>query len=253
MIHRLAHVPWMESTESFTFPDAESASIEGIVCFGGNLSPGMVLSAYRQGIFPWYGENEPILWWSPNPRFVLLPELLHVSESAKKLVRKKLVHKAEWSLTIDKNFAAVISSCAEIERPKQNGTWILPDMIEAYERLNMKGYAHSVEIWEQEDLVGGLYGISLGTAFFGESMFSRRSGASKVGFLALAMFLFEKGFSFIDCQVHTDYLAGMGAVEIQRRIYLRMLSEAIMRPGVTGNWNRLFPDFPNSKTLGNSL
>ncbi|HWP68715.1 MAG TPA: leucyl/phenylalanyl-tRNA--protein transferase, partial [Rectinemataceae bacterium] len=196
MIRFLRSVPILDEACSYRFPSLEGSSPEGIVCAGGNLSPGILLSAYRQGIFPWYGEGEPILWWSPEPRFAVLPETLHISESAAKLLRRH-----PFRLTIDQAFGKVIASCAFIPRQGQDGTWIVPDMIEAYNKLHELGFAHSVEVWDKDVLVGGLYGISLGGAFFGESMFSAKSGASRFGFLCFAMALFENGFELIDSQV----------------------------------------------------
>ena len=239
MIRFLRSVPLLDEGCGYAFPSVESASPEGIVCAGGNLSPGLVLSAYRQGIFPWYGEGDPLLWWSPDPRFSILPETLHVSSSSAKLLKRH-----RFKLTLDKDFHQVITSCASIKRPGQDGTWILPEMIQAYEGLHELGFAHSVEVWSENRLAGGLYGISLGGAFFGESMFSVESGASRVGFLSLATMLFERGFLLIDSQVHTDYVAGMGGVEIPREAYLRLLGKALRLPDAKGRWDEAFPLFP---------
>lgn len=244
MIRFLRSAPILDEGCFYAFPAVEGASPEGIVCAGGNLSPGMILSAYRQGIFPWYGEGEPLLWWSPDPRFSILPETLHVSSSSARLLRRN-----DFSLTLDKDFKGVIRSCATIRRPGQRGTWILPEMIRAYEGLHELGFAHSVEVWKRDALVGGLYGLSLGGAFFGESMFSAESGASRVGFLSLAMALFEQGFRLIDSQVHTDYVAGMGGVDLPRGHYLRRLGEALGMEDRRGSWNEVFPLFPASEAL----
>ncbi|MFA5853078.1 MAG: leucyl/phenylalanyl-tRNA--protein transferase [Spirochaetales bacterium] len=208
------------------------------------MSRGHCLSAYRQGIFPWYGEGDPLLWWSPNPRFSILPETLHISTSSAKLLKR-----GRFVLTLDQDFRQVIASCAYIQRPGQDGTWILPEMIQAYEKLHELGFAHSVEAWKDGRLVGGLYGVSLGGAFFGESMFSVVSGASRAGFLSLAAMLFERGFLLIDSQVHTDYVAGMGGVDIPRKSYLDRLSKALELPDSRGAWNQLFPLFPASDRL----
>jgi leucyl/phenylalanyl-tRNA--protein transferase len=236
MIRFLRSAPRLDEACNYVFPPVTSSSPEGIVCAGGNLSPGLVLSAYRQGIFPWYGEKEPLLWWSPDPRFAVLPETIHVSASSVKLLKRH-----EYRLTLDRDFNRVITSCATISRPGQNGTWIVPEMIEAYELLHRLGFAHSVEVWKGNELAGGLYGLSLGGAFFGESMFSAESGASRVGFLSLALMLFDKGFVLIDSQVHTDYVASMGGVDLPRGAYLNRLAIALKLPERKGSWSELFP------------
>jgi len=248
MIRFLGSLEELDFNRAYRFPPAQEASPEGIVCAGGNLSPGMLLSAYRQGIFPWYSENEPILWWSPNPRFAILPETLHISRSSIRLLRK-----ADYRISLDRNFRAVIEACAKVPRPGQEGTWILPEMVEAYTRLHALGYAHSLEVWKHGLLVGGLYGISLGGAFFGESMFSRESNASKTAFLVLAMTLFERGFEFIDCQVYTHYLELMGAILIPRRQYLAMLAHALQKQDLKGPWPLFFPEFPDAETIMSRL
>jgi len=248
MIRFLRSVPNLDEACAYRFPPVEEASADGIVCAGGNLSPGLLLSAYRQGIFPWYGEKEPILWWSPDPRFVVLPETLHVSETSAKLLRHH-----SYKLTLDKAFGKVIASCAGIPRQGQDGTWIVPDMIEAYKRLHELGFAHSIEVWDGPALVGGLYGIGLGGAFFGESMFSVKSGASRVGFLCFAMMLFENGFELIDSQVHTDYIGGMGGVELPRNAYLQRLAHALQKPDMRDRWEDIFPDFPFSEALSRTV
>lgn len=244
MIRFLRSVPILDEGCAYAFPSVEGSSREGIVCAGGNLSPGLLLSAYRQGIFPWYGEGDPLLWWSPNPRFSVLPETLHVSASSARLLKR-----GHFTLTLDEDFHQVIAACATIQRPGQDGTWILPEMIQAYERLHELGFAHSVEAWKEGRLVGGLYGVSLGGAFFGESMFSVESGASRAGFLSLATMLFERGFLLIDSQVHTDYVASMGGVDIPREAYLGRLAKALELPDARGAWNTLFPPFPLSDRL----
>jgi len=248
MIRFLGSLEELDFNRAYRFPPAQEASPEGIVCAGGNLSPGMLLSAYRQGIFPWYSENEPILWWSPNPRFAILPETLHISRSSIRLLRK-----ADYRISLDRNFRAVIEACAKVPRPGQEGTWILPEMIEAYTRLHALGYAHSLEVWKHGLLVGGLYGISLGGAFFGESMFSLSSGASRTGFLNLALWLFDRGFLLIDSQVHTLYVETMGGVDMPRGSYMAKLDKALGLPDHRGNWGELFPDFPHSEALARLL
>jgi leucyl/phenylalanyl-tRNA---protein transferase len=243
MVPMLRPASRLEAGTEFQFPAVNSATSDGIVCWGGNLSPGMLISAYRRGIFPWYGEDEPILWWSPDPRFVVLPETFHVPARAARELRKD-----RFTLSLDGAFPDVIRACSTVPRKGQNGTWILPEMVEAYIELHRLGFAHSVEVWENEALAGGLYGVSLGSAFFGESMFSLASGASKFGFLSFAAFMFAEGFEFIDSQVHTDYLASMGGVLIPRREYLRRLKLALEKADREGSWRVRFPDF-ETKTI----
>jgi leucyl/phenylalanyl-tRNA--protein transferase len=238
MIPKLKSSPFLEAGKDCPFPDVSSSTTEGIVCWGGNLSPGVLLSAYRRGIFPWYGEGEPILWWSPDPRFVVLPETFHQPSRAARTLKK-----GRFSFSLDRAFPDVIRSCAAFPRKGQDGTWILPEMVEAYIELHRLGFAHSVEVWDGDLLAGGLYGLSLGSAFFGESMFSRESGASKCGFLSFASLLFAEGFAFIDSQVHTDYLASMGGVLIPRREYLRRLELALAQADRRGSWQLAFPGF----------
>jgi leucyl/phenylalanyl-tRNA--protein transferase len=213
--------PYLSENERYRFPDPEKSSGD-IVAVGGNLSPGMLLSAYEQGIFPWYNPEDPIIWQSPDPRFVLFPEKLHISASMKKIFKK-----GEYEITLDTDFAGVINSCAEIERPGQGGTWITGDIITAYTELHRLGYAHSAESRHEGHLVGGCYGIQLGRIFFGESMFAKRSNASKAAFLTLAQNLFARGLAFIDCQVHTDHLESLGGVEMSRGEFLKLLRDTL--------------------------
>ncbi|HOX48848.1 MAG TPA: leucyl/phenylalanyl-tRNA--protein transferase [Spirochaetales bacterium] len=289
--------PRLGPEESFPFPDPRSADQSGIVCSGGNLSPGLLLSAYSQGIFPWFSDNEPLLWWSPDPRFVLFPGRLHVSDTMRKLMRRfqagklppgsaaaaeALCGPAEEAatadstmaalggagaaapaaaapspggappalpgleLSLDRDFPAVIRACSGARRPGQRGTWITEDMIEAYIELHELGYAHSAEARLGGVLVGGLYGVSLGSAFFGESMFSLVPDASKAAFIPLVLRLREEGFTLVDSQVYTDHLAGLGAEEIPREEYLRLLAAALAAPTRRGDWSSLFPGFPAS-------
>jgi leucyl/phenylalanyl-tRNA--protein transferase len=189
---------------------------------GGNLSPGMLLSAYEQGIFPWFGPEDPIFWHSPDPRFVIFPEKLHVSRSMEKILQRRAFEPA-----LDRDFAAVIRSCAETGRAGQDGTWITNAMIRSYTELHRLGWAHSAESYQGGKLAGGCYGIRLGRAFFGESMFSRVSNASKAAFLTLARLLFADGVSFIDCQIPTEHLRSLGGEEISRREFLRLLKKAL--------------------------
>ena len=183
------------------------------------------------GIFPWYSEGYPILWWSPSPRLILIPEELKVSRSLRQVVRR-----GGFTVTMDTAFEQVIGNCAEIARKRDRGTWITNAMREAYLRLHRSGYAHSVESWREGELVGGLYGIALGGAFFGESMFSRKSNASKVALVRLVQYLTDRGFTLIDCQVTTDHLLSLGAREVPRPEFMRMLKKALALPTQRGKW-----------------
>ena len=214
------------------------------MAIGGNLSPGMLLSAYEQGIFPWFNPGDPLLWQSPDPRFVIFPEKLHVSASMKRLLKK-----GKFEVALDRDFAAVIRSCAEMDRPGQEGTWITGDMIRAYTELHRLGWAHSAECYVGGNLAGGCYGIRLGRVFFGESMFARVSNASKAAFLTLAEILFADGTAFIDCQIPTDHLRSLGGTEISRRDFLRILKNALAErrpeadtktPDRRGNWGERY-------------
>ena len=235
--------PWLGPDSRFDFPPPESASPRGVLCSGGNLSPGMLLSAYRQGIFPWFSRGEPILWWSPDPRFVLPPAEVHLSQTMRKLLRKR-----RFRLTLDRDFPSVIRACKQARRPRQHGTWIQDSMEEAYTELHRLGYAHSVEAWLDDALAGGLYGVSLGSMFFGESMFSREDDASKAAFIPLAWRLADEGFTLIDSQVHTDHVESLGGREIPRPEYLSLLASALEAPDLPGDWNLRFPGFPRSAT-----
>lgn len=234
--------PWLEADQSFRFPDPEKADSRGILCSGGNLSPGMLLSAYGQGIFPWFNRDDPILWWSPNPRFVLFPKRLHVSTTMRKILRQ-----GRYKLSLDRAFGQVIRACQKSPRPGQSGTWIQDDMVEAYERLYELGFAHSAEAWLDGELAGGLYGVALGGVFFGESMFSHRDDASKAAFIPLVLRLVDEGFILIDSQVYTDHVAGLGGAEIAREDYLCLLAQGLALPGKAGNWGRLFTGYPSSR------
>jgi leucyl/phenylalanyl-tRNA--protein transferase len=237
--------PYLTENERFDFPLPEKSPRGGIIAWGGNLSPGMLLSAYEQGIFPWFNEKEPVLWHSPDPRFVIFPEKLHVSESMKKTFRRR-----EYTVTFDLDFPSVIKSCSGISRPGQDGTWITSGVIAAYTELHRLGWAHSAEAWTEDGLAGGCYGIRLGDVFFGESMFTRRSNASKAAFLTLAETLIDDGVRLIDCQVHTDHLESLGGEEMRRAAFLRFLREtfAVRRSRTSaadkadrrGNWGKLY-------------
>jgi leucyl/phenylalanyl-tRNA--protein transferase len=214
-----------------TFPPPHYASKEGLLAVGGDLSEERLLLAYRMGIFPWYIEGEPILWWSPDPRLVLYPENLHVSRTLKKILKKRT-----FQITVDREFDTVIKSCAEIRTHNGDGTWILDEIMTAYSRLHRSGYAHSVEAWQDGELAGGLYGVSLGRCFFGESMFSRVSNASSVALITLIRHLQRLAFDLIDCQVSTSHLMRFGACEISRSLFLKTLRKSLTRPTLRGKW-----------------
>lgn len=214
--------------EQLVFPDPEQADdATGILAVGGDLDPARLLLAYRKGIFPWYDEAQsPILWHSPAWRMVLPPERLHVSRSLRKTMRKQ-----PYQLRYDTAFSAVLHHCASVPRPGQDGTWLNPDMRAAYRSLHARGYAHSAEAWDGDRLVGGLYGVTLGGAFFGESMFALAPNASKIVFVTLVRALAQAGYQVIDCQVYTDHLATFGAVEWPRRRFQQALAAALhLRP-----------------------
>ena len=200
-----------------TFPDVSKATEEGLLAIGGDLSTHRLIDAYSKGIFPWFSEDDPILWWSPNPRFVLFPEKLKVSKSMKQVIQK-----GEYQITVNKDFKAVIQACSLIKRDGQPGTWITNDMIEAYVQLFEFGYAKSVEVWKENILVAGLYGVDLNNGVFcGESMFTKESNASKVGFIT---FIQNTNYKLIDCQVYTNYLESLGAENISREKFLKFLN-----------------------------
>ena len=224
--------PYLSADDSFQFPDPEKAEPPGIVASGGNLSPGMLVSAYRQGIFPWFSDDDPILWWSPDPRFVLYPERLHISKSMRRVMKRGV-----YTITYDTAFDQVIAECSAKDRPGQDGTWITRDMRDAYSVLHRLGFAHSAEAWENERLAGGLYGISLGKVFCGESMFSHRPNASKAAFISLVRALSTRGVELIDCQVYTRHLHSLGAEDIPRSRYLGELKPLLAMPGLPGSWS----------------
>jgi len=206
-------------TDALLFPSPEQASAEGIVAVGGDLQPERVMLAYRKGIFPWFESDDFLLWWSPDPRMVLFPDRLKVSKSMRTVLRKK-----QFEVTFNKAFDQVVEDCAKVKRFGQNGTWITPGLMEVYSSLHTQGHAHSVEVWEEGSLVGGLYGIDLGTVFCGESMFSKSSNASKVALIYLVKELKKNKYELIDCQVPTQHLASMGAEPISRTEFLTFLS-----------------------------
>ncbi len=214
------------------FPDPMEADESGLLAVGGDLEPERVLRAYREGIFPWPVVAEPLLWFSPDPRMVLVPGELHVGRSLRKRVRR-----GDFEFRFDSDFGAVVERCAAIPRPGEVGTWITPAICRAYERLHELGYAHSAESWRDGALVGGLYGVSLGACFFGESMFAVEADASKVAFVHLVEQLQAWEFELIDCQVHTEHLERFGAVEWPRARFLEALRHALVAPTRRGPWS----------------
>jgi leucyl/phenylalanyl-tRNA--protein transferase len=226
MIFRLPQAP------NSAFPDVELAETEpnGLLAVGGDLTPERLINAYRHGIFPWYSEDEPILWWSPDPRTVLYPENFKITRSLRKTLKKGLFH-----VSFDHAFKQVIRACSEPRRDSP-GTWLLPEMIEAYLQLHELGIAHSVETWQDDRLVGGLYGVALGGVFYGESMFSRVSDSSKVALAHLCSLLIDMDFHLVDCQVYTDHLISLGAEEISRARFCLHLEEWCHLPRHPGSW-----------------
>lgn len=207
------------------FPDPSHANAEGLLAAGGNLEPDTLLAAYGQGVFPWYSEGQPVLWWSPDPRMVLFPAKFHCSKRLARRMRQNI-----YTVSFDEAFDDVIGACAMIPRQGEGGTWILPEMIHAYCRMHERGYAHSVEVWENHEgtgeLVGGLYGVLLNRVFFAESMFSRKTDASKIALAALCERALREGWALIDCQFHTDHLHSLGAREITRSAFLQRMHES---------------------------
>lgn len=198
---------------------------------GGDLTQKRLLLAYRMGIFPWFSNNEPIMWWSPDPRLILFPEEIRISKTLKKMIKKKMFH-----VTMDSAFVQVINHCAQVRLQNNQDTWIIKEMIDAYCKLHELGFAHSVETWHQGELAGGLYGVSLGGSFFGESMFTLVSNASNVAFVKLVEYLMSLSFDMIDCQIATQHLVRFGAKEIPRVRFLETLNESLKKPTLKGRW-----------------
>lgn len=228
-------IPWL-SASNVNFPPIENALREpdGLLAVGGDLSPERILAAYRLGIFPWFNPGDPILWWSPDPRTVIFPKQFHTSKSLRKALRKGI-----YRVTFDNCFENVMRACAAPRRSTAD-TWISDDIIKGYNALHTRGYAHSVEVWQGNQLVGGLYGIALGRVFFGESMFSRADNASKFGFAHLVRQIRQWNFELIDCQIASDHLFTLGAVEIPREGFKKMLIEFAHEPTVySSSWSTL--------------
>lgn len=209
-------------TNDLYFPSVETADEQGVLAIGGDLSTQRLLLAYESGIFPWFDDGQPIIWWSPDPRMVVFPQTFVVSKSLRNILNRGI-----FAITFNQNFRDVIENCSSIRRDGQNGTWISDEMVEAYCKLHELGHAKSVEVWQQGELVGGLYGIDLGHIFCGESMFSKVSNASKVAFAILVQKLKDENYKLLDCQVYNDHLESLGAVEIPRHDFMRVLKNEI--------------------------
>lgn len=229
-------MPIFRLIDEIIFPPVQLTSESGILALGGDLSPGRLLEAYRQGIFPWYSEGDPIIWWSPDPRFVLFLDELRVSRSMKKVLRHNV-----FRITYDHSFREVVELCQKASR-KQKGTWITNEMLEAYCTLHTLGFAHSAEAWHGDKLVGGIYGVSLGGCYFGESMFSLMSNASKAALINLVYKLKELNYAFLDCQVYTAHLQSLGARYISRTEFVNLLTEGLKHETLRGNWMYM-PEF----------
>lgn len=231
-------MPIFRLTDELTFPPPHLAE-DGLLAVGGDLSAERLLLAYSAGIFPWYSEEDPLLWWSPDPRMVLYPEHFHISRSLRRVMKK-----GTFRFSLDTAFDQVIAACSETPRPGQDGTWIVPEMIAAYGDLHERGFAHSIECWDAESgaLVGGLYGLSLGAAFFGESMFSWVPNASKATMATLSAVCAANELKLIDCQLPTPHLLSLGAREIPRAQYLEELQEAMGAATLQGPWTLTVQD-----------
>ena len=230
----MIQLPQLSLQRPGLFPDPEAALDDpnGLLAWGGDLSATRLLAAYSQGVFPWFNEDEPILWWSPDPRCVFRTDDVHISRSLRKQLKK-----THWRLTADTSFSRVMRACAA-PRNGQPGTWIGHEMLAAYEELHRMGHAHSVEVWDRGTLVGGIYGVAVGKLFCGESMFSVRTGGSKVALAGLCQLLHGWGFPYLDAQVTNDHLLSMGAIEIARRPFVAQARKLAALPGVPGSWLR---------------
>ena len=227
---------------SYIFPNPREASDEGLLAYGGDLCSSRLLTAYRKGIFPWYSPGDPILWWSPDPRLLLYPEKFYLRKSFRRVLRS-----GKFRVTFDHAFPNVIRHCASVPREGQESTWIVEEIQEAFIRLHKEGFAHSVEVYYEDELVGGLYGIAMGKAFFGESMFSLRADASKVAFKALSDVLGLRGYDFVDCQMQTDHMIGLGAEVVPRDTFLDALKVALTKPSDLGSWQHFKWEYDDGK------
>jgi len=225
-------MPLFRLSKRLDFPPAWLARSDGLLCIGGDLTPERLLLAYENGIFPWFSKDEPILWWSPDPRLILFPKNIRISKSLNKKIKKNI-----YSVTMDKAFEKTIRSCAKPRKNGHEGTWLVDEMVDSYIKLHTLGYAHSIETWRKNKLVGGLYGVCLGKSFFGESMFSFESDASKIALVALSNHLEKQDFDLIDCQVTTDHLLSMGAIEIARNSFLDLILESVKKKEGVNIWN----------------
>lgn len=226
-------MPIYRVNDDYIFPPVELASPSGILAVGGDLSPERLVHAYLQGIFPWFSEGNPIVWWSPDPRFVLFPEEIRISRSMRQVLKKNI-----FTITYDTAFARVIRECSG-PRKDQDGTWITSGMRDAYTGLHKMGVAHSIEAWQDGELAGGLYGVSLGLCFFGESMFTKSPNASKAAFINLVIRLKKLHFLLIDCQVYTNHLSSLGARAIPRSRFMDLLEQSVNSKTLAGNWSML--------------
>lgn len=217
--------------EKLSFPPVEGAE-DGVVAVGGDLSPERLLLAYSKGIFPWFGENDPIIWHSPEERFIMLLDKLHISKSMRRVLNSN-----KFKITFDTDFIYIIQQCAQVKRKGEDSTWITSEMIDAYKKLHDLGYAHSIEVWQDDRIVGGLYGVSLGKCFFAESMFHTATNASKFAVIKLIELLKQKDFHFLDAQVYTDHVATLGAKEIPRQTFLQLLQEGLQHESWIGKWS----------------
>ncbi|MFW6052423.1 MAG: leucyl/phenylalanyl-tRNA--protein transferase [Desulfosalsimonas sp.] len=224
-------MPIFRLSDKISFPPQQFAARNGLLAMGGDLSQERLLLAYRMGIFPWFSPYDPILWWCPDPRLVLYPEEIHVPSRLRRRIKSGI-----FEVTSDTAFDRVIVECARVRRENNEETWLVDEMIEAYQSLYESGYAHSIETWHKGELAGGLYGVCLGGAFFGESMFTRVTDASKVSLVALCNYMAQNSFDLIDCQVPTDHLIWMGAREVPRKIFLKQLETSLKKPTLHGKW-----------------
>ncbi len=226
-------IPWLDTDTPFPPLDHALKEPSGLLAAGGDLTPRRLLDAYRHGIFPWYNPGQPPLWWSPDPRMVLFPDELKVSRSLAKRLKKQ-----DYEIRSDTAFRKVMLACASTPRPEQDGSWIVPEILEGYCGLHALGYAHSIETWMDGKLVGGLYGVAIGRMFYGESMFHHATDASKLAFVHLVRHLKQQGYGMIDCQMYTPHLASLGAREISRDEFARRLTELVnLKPDSPGKWN----------------
>ena len=225
-------MPVFRLTDSLIFPEPQLAREDGLLAVGGDLSPPRLLLAYQMGIFPWYSPGEPILWWAPDPRLVLFPDEFRMPKRLARKIRQKA-----FKITMDQAFPEIIMECAKIRVEKGEGTWIDAPMMHAYNELHDLGYAHSVECWQEGCLAGGLYGVAIGTTFFGESMFSRVADSSKAALAALVQQLREWDFDMIDCQIRTEHLIRLGAREIPGEEFYALLQESVIQPTRRGKWS----------------